>query len=187
MKANDHAEPREKLAELNEESPEEPDNQVEAYAPVSAGSEIVTILRRPMVAGIAPTLSWCSRRAQARYRRIRIVRGPPMAEPKQGCPDCGVPPGSMHQHECDIEQCPNCGRQLLTCGCSDSQRACRLPWTGQYPGIAECREFGWYARMVPGVGWSPCDADEPGATEDLNRFAMDAEWDPLEMRYIRKR
>ncbi len=109
-----------------------------------------------------------------------------MADKKQNCPDCGVPPGSMHQRECDIEQCPNCGRQLLTCSCRDAQRAVRLPWTGHYPGIAECMEFGWYAKLTPGVGWVPCDAEEPGAMEDLNRLAMEAEWDPLGMRYIKK-
>jgi len=104
----------------------------------------------------------------------------------QTCPDCGVLPGAIHQRDCDIEQCPNCGRQLLTCRCSDAQRACRLPWTGHYPGVAECMEFGWYAKLVPGMGWVPCDPDEPEAMEHLNSLAMDAEWDPLGMRYIKK-
>ena len=109
-----------------------------------------------------------------------------MVDKKQNCPDCGVPPGEMHRPDCDIEQCPNCGRQLLTCGCQPGQRAVRLAWTGHYPGVAECMEFGWYAKLVPGVGWVACAADEPGSMEDLNRLAMEAEWDPLGMRYIPK-
>jgi hypothetical protein len=104
----------------------------------------------------------------------------------QNCPDCGVPAGVMHEQGCDLEQCPNCGRQLLTCNCSDDQRACRLPWPGQWPGVAECRTFGWYARLLPGEGWVPCERDEPGAMEDLNRLPMEAEWDPLQMRYVQK-
>lgn len=109
-----------------------------------------------------------------------------MAEPTQRCPDCGVEPGAMHWRDCDIEQCPNCGRQLLTCRCSEAQRACRLPWTGHYPGIAECMEFGWYAKFVPSRGWVRCDPGEEGAMEDLNRLMMEAEWDPLGMRHIKK-
>ena len=109
-----------------------------------------------------------------------------MSTPRGTCPDCGVQRGSLHQVGCDLEQCLNCGRQTISCGCTQGQLAVRLPWPGDWPGIAECREFGWYAKMVPGVGWVSCGADEPGAAEDLNRLAMEAEWDPLQMRFIPK-
>jgi hypothetical protein len=107
-----------------------------------------------------------------------------MPSKSESCPDCGTQPGSLHRPGCDLEQCPNCGRQAISCGCTQSQLAVRLPWPGDWPGIAECREFGWYAKKVPGVGWVSCEPDEPGAAEDLNRLAMEAEWDPLQMRYI---
>ena len=55
--------------------------------------------------------------------------------PLCGCGDCGVPIGCKHDDRCDIERCPRCEGQLLTCGClTDETRAEmekeRLPYTG---------------------------------------------------------
>lgn len=33
------------------------------------------------------------------------------------CHDCGVEPGEFHLPGCDTEQCPKCGRQIITCSC----------------------------------------------------------------------
>jgi hypothetical protein len=33
------------------------------------------------------------------------------------CPDCGVAPGETHDRGCDVEECPVCHRQLITCDC----------------------------------------------------------------------
>jgi hypothetical protein len=52
----------------------------------------------------------------------------------------------------------------------------RMPWTGLWPGAAERREFGWYARMVPGTGWVTCSADGLDAIADLNRLHVEANW-----------
>lgn len=48
------------------------------------------------------------------------------------CPDCGVPPGQLHEDDCDVERCPICRGQLLTCDC-DVSEANRQPWTGEWP------------------------------------------------------
>ncbi len=66
----------------------------------------------------------------------------------------------------------------------------RLPWTGVWPGVVECIEFGWFSKFVEGVGWHPsvdlarapvgvtaeslmADGYEP----DLNRLASRGRWD----------
>jgi hypothetical protein len=33
------------------------------------------------------------------------------------CHDCAVVKGQFHVPECDGEECPNCGGQLLSCDC----------------------------------------------------------------------
>jgi hypothetical protein len=101
------------------------------------------------------------------------------------CHDCGVEAGQYHREECDVERCPYCCGQLVTCDCRRKPPLDdRIPWTGDWPGVAECREFGWYSRLVPGLGWVPCGPDEPGASEDLNRLRKEMVWDLTAKRYV---
>ena len=33
------------------------------------------------------------------------------------CHDCATPYGRLHHLGCDMERCPLCGGQLISCGC----------------------------------------------------------------------
>lgn len=105
------------------------------------------------------------------------------------CPDCGVSPGDPHDDGCDVARCTNCGTQAISCDCDrDDPVISGMPrdrWTGEWPGDAACREFGLYARMVPGEGWVPCGPDDPEAEEDLNRLVMSFRWDRAKQRWVK--
>ena len=40
-------------------------------------------------------------------------------QPDEECHDCSVRTGQRHHVGCDMEQCPRCGNQALTCECPD--------------------------------------------------------------------
>jgi hypothetical protein len=40
-----------------------------------------------------------------------------LAVPKQLCHDCLVENGQYHVLGCDVEECPSCAGQLISCGC----------------------------------------------------------------------
>lgn len=99
------------------------------------------------------------------------------------CPDCGVPPGEDHRAGCDVSQCPDCGEQAVSCG--EHSRAGQSRWTGLWPGVVECGEFGWWARWTLTTEYSRdgrpdsgpeerCDPGHPDAHHDLNRLTKAA-------------
>jgi hypothetical protein len=108
------------------------------------------------------------------------------------CPKCGAAPGELHAPGCLWEQCPRCGKIVGGCSCSLSEdwpppEGDRIPWAGEFPGAAECREFGWYVKSVPGGCWRPCNPGELGDIPDLNRLMREAVWDRVGKRWRKPR
>ncbi len=102
----------------------------------------------------------------------------------KNCPDCSATTGSLHKLGCDVEVCPDCGGQQISCDCDheDDFIHDRLPWTGEWPGKAECREYDLWSKWVDGGGWVKCTATDPDAGEDLNALYY-YRWDAM----LRKR
>lgn len=95
---------------------------------------------------------------------------------KEGCcPDCGAEVGQPHKGGCDIERCPECGGQRLSCGCITDLPD--LPWTGTFPGKAEAAELGFWCKWggLPD-GWVQCDSTDLMAIPDLNRLYTECKW-----------
>ncbi len=40
-------------------------------------------------------------------------------EPSGRCHDCNIKHGGFHHNGCDVERCPKCEGQLISCGCMD--------------------------------------------------------------------
>lgn len=83
------------------------------------------------------------------------------------CRDCAVRPGERHEYGCDVARCSVCGWQHLSCYAHED--APMALWSGRWAGEAVAEELGWYARLVPGLGWVPCRKDDADAVLDMNR------------------
>lgn len=108
------------------------------------------------------------------------------------CPDCGVSPGYRHGEGCDVARCNLHGTQWLACDrCVEYDEydneivlfpeALPTKWTGEWPGVVECREFDMYVYDFPGI---------PGKSEDLNKLVFmgmtgQLTWDVEKERWIR--
>lgn len=102
----------------------------------------------------------------------------------KACHDCKAMPGELHHYGCDVERCPDCGGQLISCGCDNPPMGRRMAWDGEWPGTKECREFDLWCRWTLN-GWVPCDADHPEAREDLNTLGEMFQWDRELRRWVR--
>src|SRR5688572_27289451 len=83
------------------------------------------------------------------YLDGRPVDVPPHLDDDAGsggaCPDCGVELGGLHHLGCDRQDCPSCGRQLISCRC---------PWEE----LARATVVDVSARRFPSRGTVPFGA-----------------------------
>ena len=86
------------------------------------------------------------------------------------CPDCGVPLGRKHKEWCDVQRCPHCGGQALGCVGFDPNDPRREPWTGKWPGEADCERLGFFVNG---------DRDFP----DLDRLFRECDWNRERQRW----
>lgn len=52
---------------------------------------------------------------------IEDVKYDPVPYTGTRCHDCGCPIGGTHHPNCDMERCPKCEGQLISCGCLDEE------------------------------------------------------------------
>ncbi len=72
---------------------------------------------------------WPERIQQAQRQPLYLIEGQQWARVRYGeetqdweaeklpCHDCRVIKGQFHVPSCDVEQCPRCGEQALSCDC----------------------------------------------------------------------
>jgi hypothetical protein len=71
------------------------------------------------------------------FEPVRYGAEPHWRGTKRRCGDCNVLPGHVHHHGCDIERCPRCRQQSISCGCI---------WKGEEH-LADDWEEEWEARL----------------------------------------
>jgi len=72
-----------------------------------------------------------------------------MATREHRCGDCGVREGQLHRPNCDMEVCPFCGGQLLSCDCCYALLGIDCsPGTWAYKhGLTQEQEDQWFAML----------------------------------------
>ena len=106
------------------------------------------------------------------------------------CHDCDCKEGELHEHECDMERCPFCGRQLITClckerhfypGASRDKDMCGLPEHVYKNGFSEEQNSEWYGILekkgrIPYI-YYPSVCVRCGSIKPIMFSTSDEEWE----------
>ena len=117
------------------------------------------------------------------------------------CHDCGVEEGRTHEYGCDMERCPFCGHQLISCPCSYLELGyaydwnaptCGLPAKVYEEGLSKAEEAKWRVKLeatgrIPYIRWpnlcARCGGKWPGmfhvSDEEWARYVEPGERDKM--------
>ena len=98
----------------------------------------------------------------------------------RNCGDCGAKPGQLHIPGCDMEECPICGKQIITCPhCEEVTPEQSMPWEGERRLEQAARRYGWYCRWQSRSSrWETVTADAEDAMPDGNRVLYGVRVEP---------
>jgi len=83
------------------------------------------------------------------------------------CHDCGAKEGQIHKIGCDMERCPYCGGQLISCGCvKEIEESVRVPYI-RYPVI--CQRCG---KLWPELFYVPDEEWEKYIQKDMRKSVI---------------
>lgn len=107
-----------------------------------------------------------------------------MSSKSRPCPECNVEIGEFHLDDCGVDRCSKTGIQRLSCHMGPDHTGCGgIAWTGSWPGVEECHEYGFWAVFTPNEGWKTVPEGTPHAVENLNRLVQECVWDEFGRRW----